>query len=76
MLESMLDNYIIQDREGPESILLNMEIRKVLSDPNTFGLQQYLQWFWLTACNILTSMHLVSSVFISATPKYRLVFNT
>ncbi|XP_067950221.1 organic cation transporter protein-like [Watersipora subatra] len=48
-----------------------MEIRAVLRDPKTFGRQQHIQWLLLASCNILNALHLVASVFISASVDFR-----
>lgn len=48
-----------------------MDIVKFITLPSTFGRHQKLQWFYLSMCNILTSLHLVASVFISASVDFR-----
>ena len=48
-----------------------VDIRKFLVAGKTFGLQQKIQWVMLAACNVITALHLVASVFISAAVNHR-----
>lgn len=51
----------------------SINIRTFLVERETFGLQQKIQWALLTACNMITALHLVASVFISADVNHRFV---
>lgn len=57
--------------EKSEKLENRVDIRLFLVDQKTFGLQQKIQWVMLAFCNIITALHLVASVFISAAVDHR-----